>query len=102
MDIDQEGKVVRGEKSEGGQIILPGDALPGIIHVLPQERRPFFPGQAIPLVMDAEVWLPTIQAIQEKEDDVVGHRGSSRPGRQARARQSLRNGHRLPHPQGAP
>ena len=49
MDIDQEGGVV------AGGIIVPSEAMPGIIHVLPYER-PFFPGQAIPLIVDAETW----------------------------------------------
>ena len=51
MDIDQRGDVI--EPSDGGgQILLPSEAHPGIIHVLPYER-PFFPGQAIPLVVNA-------------------------------------------------
>jgi ATP-dependent Lon protease len=84
MDIDQEGglipddaKPVRGDGSgrdeaENRQIILPSEVLPPHIHVLPQQHRPFFPGQAIPLVMNARVWLPTLQAIQERKQEVVG------------------------------
>ena len=69
MDIDQQGDVI--EPESGGQIILPSEAHPGIIHVLPYER-PFFPGQAIPLVVDAETWLPTLKEIQKREQDVIG------------------------------
>ncbi|MFU8817384.1 MAG: endopeptidase La [Pseudomonadales bacterium] len=77
MDIDQQGKVVRDaaddrEQLESRQIILPSEALPSHIYVLPQQHRPFFPGQAIPLVMNASVWLPTLQAIQERKQEVVG------------------------------
>jgi len=73
MDIDQQGELVGGEKvASGGQIILPTEALPGIINVLPQPLRPFFPGQAIPLVMDADTWLPTLQAVRAREQDVIG------------------------------
>jgi len=73
MDIDQEGKVIRDpDHREGRQIILPSEAMPGLINVLPQDHRPFFPGQAIPLIMDAEVWLPTIKAVQTRGHDVVG------------------------------
>ena len=72
MDIDQEGELVDGQTSGGGQIILPTEALPGIINVLPQPTRPFFPGQAIPLVMDAEAWMPTLQAVKARDHDVVG------------------------------
>lgn len=72
MDIDQEGKVIVSDAAGGGPVVLPGDVLPDIVHVLPQDHRPFFPGQAIPLVMDAEVWLPTIKAIEKRSQDVVG------------------------------
>jgi ATP-dependent Lon protease len=70
MDIDQ----TSGSRQEGssGQMILPGEALPGIIHIIPQENRPFFPGQAIPLIMNADIWLPTLKSIQERNHDVVG------------------------------
>ena len=57
MDIDQQRDTPTQES--GHQIILPGDVLPDIIHVIPQENRPFFPGQALPLLMNAEIWLPT-------------------------------------------
>ncbi len=69
MDIDQQGDVIQPEGA--GQILLPSEAHPNIIHVLPYER-PFFPGQAIPLVVDAETWRPTLQAIQKREQDVLG------------------------------
>ncbi len=69
MDIDQQGDVI--EPDAGGQVLLPSEAHPGIIHVLPHER-PFFPGQAIPLIVDAEQWMPTLKAVQKREQDVIG------------------------------
>ena len=76
MDIDQEGNFIGkpAPKTDGagGQIILPSEAMPGIIHVLPQDHRPFFPGQAFPLIMDAQTWGPTLKAIRAREHDVVG------------------------------
>ena len=69
MDIDQQGDVI--ESEGGGQILLPSEAHPGIIQVLPYER-PFFPGQAIPLVVDAEAWMPTLKAVQKREQNVIG------------------------------
>ncbi|MEM1435001.1 MAG: endopeptidase La [Pseudomonadota bacterium] len=70
MDIDHEAKPQDDEGS--GQIILPGSALPGIIQILPQDNRPFFPGQAVPLLMSAEAWLPTLKQVQEREQEVIG------------------------------
>jgi ATP-dependent Lon protease len=72
MDIDQQGGVIEPEEpGTGGQILLPSEALPGIVHLLPHER-PFFPGQAIPLIVDAETWMPTLKAVQKREQDVIG------------------------------
>jgi ATP-dependent Lon protease len=71
MDIDQEGQVVD-EDGTHRQIILPGEVLPNVIHVIPQHNRPFFPGQAIPLVMSADAWLSTITSIKKRKQDVVG------------------------------
>ncbi|MDZ7825563.1 MAG: endopeptidase La [Gammaproteobacteria bacterium] len=72
MDIEQGSGNDQTGAERGRQIILPGDALPGTLHVIGQESRPFFPGQAIPLVMDAELWLPTLAAVREKGTDLIG------------------------------
>ena len=61
-----------GANASNGQIILPNQAMPALIHIIPQEHRPFFPGQAIPLTMSADIWLPTLEAIQARDQDVVG------------------------------
>jgi ATP-dependent Lon protease len=48
------------------------DVLPSLIHLLPVASRPFFPGQAVPLLMDAEHWLPTMKAVGDTEHKVLG------------------------------
>ncbi|BAO45743.1 ATP-dependent Lon protease [Thiolapillus brandeum] len=48
------------------------EVLPNIIHLLPIAARPFFPGQGVPLLMDAEFWMPTIEAIRESDSDLIG------------------------------
>jgi ATP-dependent Lon protease len=72
MDINQDGALVTSKDHESQQIILPGDALPGIINIIPQEQRPFFPGQVIPLIMSAESWLPTLDEVKKRGDNVIG------------------------------
>ena len=72
MDVDQQGEFIQSEEVSGGQIIVPGEALPGLIYVIPQEQRPFFPGQVIPLVMEAKTWMPTLEAIREQKQEIVG------------------------------
>ncbi len=48
------------------------EVLPAVIHLLPIAARPFFPGQGVPLVMDAEPWATTIQAVGETEHHLIG------------------------------
>ena len=56
----------------GHALVVPSDALPGTIFLLAQDSRPFFPGQAYPVVMSAELWLPTFKALRDRGQDVVG------------------------------
>jgi ATP-dependent Lon protease len=48
------------------------DMLPGQIHLLPVASRPFFPGQAVPLMMDGEHWSATIKAVGKTEHKILG------------------------------
>jgi ATP-dependent Lon protease len=69
MDIDQNGRIVT---EPGRQIILPKDVLPNVVHVLPQEHRPVFPGQVFPVILETRAWAETLKAIHERQQDVVG------------------------------
>ena len=55
-----------------GQLARPGEVMPGILHLLPVAARPFFPGQAVPLLMDESHWSETIQSIGETPHKLVG------------------------------
>ncbi len=48
------------------------DVLPGLIPVLPVASRPFFPGQAVPLLMDAAQWSSTLEAVDESAHKILG------------------------------
>ena len=50
----------------GHQLARPGEVMPNIIHLLPVTSRPFFPGQAVPLLMDARHWTPTMRAVESR------------------------------------
>ncbi|HHO69200.1 MAG TPA: endopeptidase La, partial [Gammaproteobacteria bacterium] len=54
------------------ELVRASDILPANIPILPQTERPFFPGQAIPLLVDPDVWGPTIQAAVEESNNVIG------------------------------
>ena len=48
------------------------EVLPQVIHILPVAARPFFPGQGVPLLMDADPWRDTLKAIDNTEHHLVG------------------------------
>ena len=50
----------------------PGEVMPGTIHLLPVTSRPFFPGQAVPLLMEAEYWASTLKAVESEGQGVLG------------------------------
>ncbi len=65
------------EQTEGGTVIeqplvRAHEIMPGVIHLLPVAVRPFFPGQAVPLLMGAEHWEETFNRITESEQPLVG------------------------------
>ena len=55
------------ETPQEGQLARASEILPGLIHLLPVTTRPFFPGQAVPLLMDAKHWTPTFKAVDKIE-----------------------------------
>ncbi|MDH3768260.1 MAG: endopeptidase La, partial [Gammaproteobacteria bacterium] len=71
MDIEHEEIVAPTAPTPGSELVLAREALPPTIHLLPLEARPFFPGQAIPLVI-SERWEPTIDAVLETEQKTLG------------------------------
>ncbi|EXJ13786.1 endopeptidase La [Imhoffiella purpurea] len=54
------------------QLARANDVLPTEIHLLPVAARPFFPGQAVPLMMSAEHWAPTMKAVADTEHKILG------------------------------
>ncbi|MCB1924945.1 MAG: endopeptidase La [Gammaproteobacteria bacterium] len=58
--------------SAGQTLARADEVLPNVIHLLPVASRPFFPGQGVPLVMDAEPWRTTLEAAHEEGHDLIG------------------------------
>ncbi len=50
----------------------PDEVLPGEIPLLPLTSRPFFPGQAVPLLMEQEHWESTIRAATREGRNILG------------------------------
>ena len=72
-----EPEVIQGESSDdapakSGEIAVAADILPTNLHLLPLSERPFFPAQALPLLMNEEAWLETVQKVGEVPGHAVG------------------------------
>ena len=71
-----EAEVVREDDTPGGTaanpIVAAADILPSTLYLLPLSERPFFPAQALPLLLNEEPWLPTVEAAAEREQRVIG------------------------------
>jgi len=59
-------------ESKKSDLARTGDILPGLIHLLPVAARPFFPGQAVPLLMSAKPWAKTMKAVGETDHKILG------------------------------
>lgn len=59
-------------ESRTGQLLLPGDALPERIYLLPVHNRPFFPAQIQPLVIPQDRWESTLERVGDTPHHVVG------------------------------
>ncbi len=53
-------------------LAVAGNVLPTTLHLLPVFDRPFFPAQAVPVVMDENPWLQTIEQIGETAHHMAG------------------------------
>ncbi len=61
-----------GEILERNPLARPGEVLPALIHLLPISARPFFPGQAVPLLMDLKHWARTLREVGKTAHHVLG------------------------------
>ncbi len=71
-EADIQDHETEGEEVELIQLARANDVLPLEIHLLPVALRPFFPGQAVPLMMKAEHWAPTMKAVADTEHKILG------------------------------
>ncbi len=60
------------EDETTSQLALPADLVPSTLHILPLSERPFFPAQALPLILNKDPWLETLKVAAESEQKVLG------------------------------
>jgi ATP-dependent Lon protease len=71
MDIEKDSKKTS-EPGTTSEIVSAKDVLPGVIHLLPQSSRPFFPGQVMPLLVNRDPWEQTLKAVHDSGHHVIG------------------------------
>ena len=59
-------------EASANHIVPAVDILPNTLYLLPLSERPFFPAQALPLLLNEEPWLPTIEAAASRDQRVIG------------------------------
>lgn len=65
-------QIIKKKDSDSTGLILPGQALPGKLLILPVYERPFFPAQIQPLVVDRDHWQSTFDHLRDTKQHIVG------------------------------
>lgn len=59
-------EVIAGDEPNGsGELALPEQMLPDVLHLIPVMSRPFFPAQIQPVIVDAEPWQHTLKTVAD-------------------------------------
>ncbi len=70
--MSEEGRAEVLPEEDGAPPARADEVLPRVIHLLPMASRPFFPGQAVPLLMDAKHWASTLEAVGKTDHHILG------------------------------
>ena len=54
------------------EIARPEDLLPTVLHLFPLEKKPFFPSQLLPMVLDVKLWGDTLKAVHKAGQGSLG------------------------------
>ncbi|MRI34990.1 endopeptidase La [Endozoicomonas sp. OPT23] len=60
------------EEQSNTELMLPEQALPDKLYLIPVSNRPFFPAQVQPLVFNSNDWEETLQRVSQSPQKVVG------------------------------
>ena len=69
-ELEQSAESAMGDASR--QIVRTAEMLPSVLHILPLGNRPFFPAQAMPLVVQRDPWERTLKAVREAQHNIIG------------------------------
>jgi ATP-dependent Lon protease len=69
---EQASKAKHEQSGSANEIAVATDVLPTTLYLLPLSERPFFPAQALPLLLNEDPWLPTVEAAAGSEAHILG------------------------------
>ncbi len=69
--LHDEGQPQAPATESSAPLARPADLLPNTLYLLPLVDRPFFPAQGMPVVMDEQPWLETVQRIGDEEQPLT-------------------------------
>ncbi len=72
IPAEQRTETASEQRAGPGPLAVATDLLPATLHLLPLTERPFFPAQALPLLLNEDPWLSTVEAAAHTEQRLVG------------------------------
>jgi len=54
------------------ELLVRDHVLPSVIHLVPLSDRPFFPAQSMPVFLDEQTWMETVQAVGRTDGHEIG------------------------------
>ena len=60
------------QKETGTSLVLPGEARPRRMYVIPVSNRPFFPAQVQPVMVNQDPWHETLKRVGDTEHHMMG------------------------------
>ncbi|WP_372783547.1 endopeptidase La [Litorivivens sp.] len=73
-DRSDNDNVLDGEMVNHGDtgLVIPDSVLPSVLYLLPVPKRPFFPAQVQPILLEMKLWEDTLKRVGEKQNHVMG------------------------------
>lgn len=72
-DQNNDGELLtRSEEGQHSGLMLPSDALPTKLYLIPVNNRPFFPAQVHPIVVPEYAWQETLERVHKTPHQAVG------------------------------
>ncbi|MAY34636.1 MAG: endopeptidase La [Spongiibacteraceae bacterium] len=64
---------LNGEMVDGGHsLVIPDSVLPSVLYLMPVPKRPFFPAQIQPILLEMKLWQETLEKVGNKQNHVMG------------------------------